>query len=333
MTAELAQNLVFDRFATIQKALPQNSGKTVEFKKWIPMRDLMLANAIYKNYTGNPEGQNVAVLVDQNAYNSIILPEGSSGTEQGQMKKTSVTTDIFPIGMWMTVTEETSLFDDMYSVKENIKQYSEVASFYIDGFYRDTYINGAGHLQDISGNTAPDDDVTSTAFFDAVKKISLQLRLSGAKYVSSILNSSPNVGTIPVWSRYIGVVNPMMGEALKDNVKFKPLEDYASGSVKPLENEIGMINDVRIIENENMLIEETGTAGTYKGYMLILGKEHTANIPLRGKKRVEVIVKGLGTDDKSDPLNRTQTIGWKSWLGAYTLYPERLGLVTAHFTI
>jgi N4-gp56 family major capsid protein len=330
MTAELAQRLIFDRFATIEKALPQNNGKTIEFKKWVPMRDLMIANKIYKDYTENQEGEGIAVLVDKGAYNNIVLPEGSSGTEQGQMKKISFTTDVFPIGMWMSVTEETSLFDDMYTIKENIRQYSETASMYIDAFYRDTYINSAGHQIDITGNADPDDKVTSEAFFNAVRKISLQLRLSGAKYVNTVLSASPNVGTVPVWSRYIGIVNIMMGEAIRNNPKFKPLEQYATGNVKPLDGEIGMINDIRIIENENMLIEDAGN-GTYTGYMLVLGKDHTANIPLRGKKRIEVIVKGLNGGDKSDPLNRTQTIGWKSWLGAYTLYPERLGLIKAHF--
>jgi len=334
MTTEVAQQTIFDRFATIQKALPKNSGKTITFRRWVPMKDLMIANKIYEDYTGNDSantGAGIATLVGTNAYQSYILPEGSSGSEAGEMKVVEVSTDVFPIGMWMTVTEETNLFHDMYTVAENVRQYSEVAGFIIDGFYRDLYINSAGHQEDITADSTGN-DVTSVNFKDASRKISLQLRLSGAKYVNSILKSSPNYATEPVWSRYIGIVNPMMGEAMRDNADFIPLEKY-SANIKPLDNEIGMINDIRVIENENMLIEETATAGTYKGYMLILGKEHTADIPVRGKKRLEVIVKGLNNDDKSDPLNRTQLIGWKSWLGAYTIYPERLGLVIANFSI
>ena len=333
MTAEVAQKAVFDKFATIQKVLPQKVGKTVTFRRWVPMKDLMIANAIYENYTGNDSantGAGIATLIGKNAYNNIVLPEGSSGVENGQIKVTEVSTDVFPIGMWMTVTEETNLFHDMYTISENIKQYSEVAAMYIDGFYRDLYINSAGHQEDISGNGSGSDSVSDSAFTTATRKISLQMRLSGAKYVSSILKSSPNYATEPVWSRYIGIVNTMMGEALRDNADFVPLEKY-SASIKPLNGELGMINDVRVIENENMYIETDGS--DYKGYMLILGQEHTANIPLRGKKRIEVIIKGLNNDDKSDPLNRTQMIGWKSWLGAYTIYPERIGLVIAKFSI
>jgi len=334
MTTEVAQQTIFDRFATIQNALPQNNGKVINFRKWVPMKDLMIANKIYEDYTGNDSsntGAGIATLVGKGAYQDYILPEGSSGSEAGQMKVVEFSTDVFPIGMWMTVTEETNLFHDMYTVAENVRQYSEVASFIIDGFYRDLYINSAGHIQDITGDSTGN-DVSSANFTKASKKISLQLRLSGAKYVSNILKSSPNYGTEPVWSRYVGIVNTMMGEAIRDNTDFVPLEKYSAG-IKPLESEIGMIGDIRIVENENMLIEETATAGTYKGYMLIMGKEHTANIPVRGKKRLEVIVKGLNSDDKSDPLNRTQLIGWKSWLGAYSIYPERIGLVEANFTI
>ena len=334
MTTRLAQATEFDRYATIQKGLPQNSGKQIKFRKWVPMRDLLLANTIYQNYTGNDvanAGQEVAQLVANNAYSSYVLPEGSSGNEVGQMKVVEMQTDVFPIGMWMTVTEETDLFHDMYTVAENVTQYSEVASLIVDGFYRDTYINGAGHTLDISADGAGADDVADVAFSNAGQKISLQLRLSNAKYISNVLSSSPNYGTEPIWSRYVGIVNPMMGEAMRANAKFKSLEVYSAG-IKPLNNEIGMIGDIRVVENANMSIVDNGD-GTYDGKMLVMGKEHTANVPLRGKKRVEVIVKGLNTQDKSDPLNRTQLVGWKSWLGAYTINPEKLGLITAKFSI
>ena len=332
MTAELAQKTVFDKFATKQKALPQNNGTEIKFRKWVPMKDLLLANEIYENYTGNDTantGAGIATLVAKNAYSNYVLPEGSSGNEAGSMKVVEQTANVFPIGMWMTVTEEVKTFHDMYTISENVRQYSDVAALVLDGFYRDTMINGAGHLQDITGNAAPENNVTSASFGKAVRKISLQLRLSGAKYVNSIMSASPNYGTTPIWSRYIGIVNTLVGDQLRDNPEFIPVEKYATGSVKPLDNEIGMIKDVRIIENENMLIEQsTDSDGnvTNTGYMLVLGKEHTAHIPVRGKKRIQVIVKGLG-ENGDDPLNRVATIGWKSWLGASTIYPERLGLV------
>jgi len=333
MTAELAQKTVFDRFATLRKELPQRNSQKIEFKRWIPMKDLMFVNDIYKNYTGNTDGEGIATLIPENAYQDFILSEGSSGDEKGAMQVVKTEAEVIPIGAWMTYTEELELFHDMYTISENVKQYSDVASLVIDGFYRDFMVNGAGHLQDITGNTDPEDKIESESFAKAIRKIGLQLRLSGAKYVNSIISATPKYGTIPVWSRYIGIVNPLAGDKLKDNEKFIPLEKYATGSVKPLDGEIGMIGDVRVIENENMSISATDTDGLYTGEMLIMGKDHTAQIPLRGKKRVQVIVKPIGGSDKSDALNRFGTIGWKSWIGAKVLYPERLGVIKFNFTI
>jgi len=333
MTTELAQRMIFDRYATIQKSLPQKSGKTIKFRRWVPMKHLMLVNDIYTQFVNNDvegKGEGILISTQKGIYNDIILEEGSSGSEKGKLKVVELETDVFPIGMWMTVTEEVDLFHDMYTLSEHLRQYSEVASFYIDTFYRDLYINSAGHIEDITGNSDPDDKVSSSAFTDAVKKLSLKLRISGAKYVSSILTSSPNYETKPVWARYVGLVHPTMGEAIRENEDFIPLEKYASG-VKVLDGEIGMIADIRIVEAENMLAENGD--GTFKGYMLIMGHEHTVNVPLRGKKRIEVIVKGRDSKDKSDPLNRFGMVGWKSWLGALTVNPERVALAIANYQL
>ena len=49
-TTELAQNLIFDKYATITKGIPQNSGKQITFRKMLSMKDLIIANNIYKDY-------------------------------------------------------------------------------------------------------------------------------------------------------------------------------------------------------------------------------------------------------------------------------------------
>lgn len=329
MTTEINQKTVFDKYATITKALPQKVGKTITFRKAIKVKDLMLANSIYKNYTGNDvtgKGEGIATLVDSDYYKNFILAEGESGDERSYAKYIEFQTDVFPIGFWSKITEEVSLFHDMWNLSDYIRELSETGAFIIDGFYRDLYINSAGHVQDISGDGDGNDNMKDSAFTDVAKKIAMQLRLSGAKFVSRMLNSSPNFGTVPVNSRYVGIVNPLCEFSLRDNADFVPVEKYPDPS-KAMENEIGTLKDIRIVFDENMLIEDDGT--DKYGYMLIMGQDHTANIPIKGKKRIETIVKGLDSKDKSDPLNRFQIIGFKSWLGAYTLNPERVALAKA----
>jgi len=330
---EVAQKTIWDRFATIQKSLPQNSGTKMRFRRWVPMKDLILANTIYKNYTGNDvvnAGQAVATMVGENKWQEFVLAEGSSGNELGEMKVVEFETDINLIGSFMTVTEETQLLHDMYTISENVRQYSDLIALIVDGFYRDTIRASAGHIQDISGGASGSNSVVDDAFTTATKKITLQLKLSGAQYVDSVLTQSPRYAKQGIYSRYIGICNTMMAEALRDNPNFKPTEEYPGG-IKLLENEVGMLGFVRIIEDPNAYIYDNGD-GTYKGDLVIFGKEHTADIPLRGKKRIEIIVKGLGQNG-DDPLNRISTMGWKSWLGAYPIYPERIGKVTANFSV
>jgi len=325
MTEGVAQKTIFDKYATMTKGIPQKSGRTIIFRKAVKVKDLMLANKIYKEYTGNEEGQGVATLVDRDYYKEFILTEGESGSERSYGKYIEYQTDIFPIGFWSKITEEVSLLHDMWSLNGYIQELTEVASYIIDGFYRDLYINSAGHQIDISGNDDGSNNFKDSAFTDANRKVAMQLRLSGAKYVKSILSNSANYGTIPLKTKYVAIVNPLAEFSLRENQDFIPVEKYPH-TTQVMEDEIGSIGEVRYVSNENMLIEEIDSSSAY-AYALIMGQDHTANIPLRGKKRIETIVKGLNSGDKSDPLNRFQIVGFKSWLGAYTINPERLGLI------
>jgi len=329
MTEGVAQQTIFDKYATMTKGIPQKSGRTMTFRKAIKVKDLMLANKIYKDYTGNDvdgKGQGVATLVDRDYYKDFVLTEGESGSERSYGKYVEFSTDIFPIGFWSKITEETSLLHDMWTLNGYISELSETGSYIIDGFYRDLYINSSGHQIDISGNDDGHNDMKDSDFTNANKKVAMQLRLSGAKYINNMVSNSANFATIPLKTKYVAIVNPLCEFSLRANADFIPVEKYPNtGAV--LENEIGAIGEVRYTTNENMLIEEDGD--DKYGYALIMGKDHTANIPLRGKNRIETIVKGLNNDDKSDPLNRFQIVGFKSWLGAYTLNPERMALLKA----
>lgn len=335
LLTNMVQETMFDRYATITKTLPLHSSKQIEFRKWITMKDLMLASNINKSITGNVQdvatsrNEETVQTIGKDVYSNFVLPEGSSGAEHGDMKRIKVSATVFPIGMWMGTTEELQTFDDMYTIAENVKQYGEYAGLITDGYYRDLYANGAGHVADITSETAGQNNVADANFTAELRKLSLKLRLSGAKYVNSVLTSSANYGTTPVRSKYILVVHPLVADKLKDNANFTPIEEYAAGT-GTLENEEGIIGDFRVITNDNAYIEDDG-AGAYNAEMITFGRDHTAQIPLRGKNRVQVIVKGLGQNG-NDPLNRVGTVGWKTWLGAKVLYPERLAVVKAKVT-
>jgi len=82
-------------------------------------------------------------------------------------------------------------------------------------------------------------------------------------------------------------------------------------------------------ENPGILYEGRLVVSDHaSGEVIIYGKDHSGQIPIRGKNAVETIVNPLGWKDE---LKRVGSVGWKTWLGALTVYPERLAKVTAKF--
>jgi hypothetical protein len=52
---------------------------------------------------------------------------------------------------------------------------------------------------------------------------------------------------------------------------------------------------------------------------------------LRGKGKLEAVYQQIGSGGTSHPHKRVGSLGWKGWLGAKVLYPERLGIMKAKF--
>jgi len=328
-----AQKTMYDRLATITKPLPLKNSKRVEFEKWISMKDLYFNDNLNEDFTGNDVavGEETLQMIPRDAYTSFMLNEGDSGTSKASMELIKMSTDVFVIGDWMPYSEELELFHNRWSTAEATNQMSDMSALVIDGFYRDLYFYGAGHIYDISNDTAPNDSVGSAAFTTASKRLITALKLSGAKEMSAVLSSSPNYGTIPINSKFVAYGHVAAIDYMEDNnTDWKPVELYAD-RVTILPNERGMLGQIRYVEDANGFITPTGTAGEYTAEFVVGGKDHTAQVPLRGKGKLETVYHAIGSGGTSDPLSRVGSIGWKGWLGAKVLYPERLGILKANF--
>ena len=325
-----AQLTMYDRLATIVKPLPLKNSKRIEFEKWITMKNLYFANNLNEDFTSNDStaGEETLQMVGRDEYKNFMLEEGSSGASKGQMKLIKLSTDVFPIGDWMPYTEELELFHDRWSTAEATRQMAEMSAMVIDGFYRDLYFYGAGHVYDISGD-GTDDNVADVAFYTATKKLVTALKLSGAKEMSAVMTSSPNYATVPVNSKFVAYGHVAAIDALEANAEWKPVEDYVD-RVTALPNERGMLGQIRYIEDADGYIEYV-SAGLYVAEFVVGGKDHTAQVPLRGKGKLETVYQAIGSGGSSDPLKRVGSLGWKGWLGAKVLYPERLGILKARF--
>jgi len=327
LLTNIVQNTFHDKMATMQKALPLKSSKDLEFRKWIRMQDLYLASNINAKFTGNvidaaaDKDEETLQNVPADEYKNFVLAEGSSGASKAKMKLIKSKATVFPIGDWMPYTEEMGMFHDKWTVAETAKQMGEFGGMIIDGYYRDLYVNGAGHVATVAaGKTVADPEFTK-----ALRQTSVALRLSGAKPTSEFMSSSPNYGTIPVRSKYSLTMHTIACEGLRDNPDFVPVEKYRTSGT--LENEVGIIGDFRVFEDPNSAITEK-SSGVYTIKAIAGGRDHTAHVPIRGKGSTEFVFQALGSSGSSDALKRVGTVGWKSWLGAKVLYPERLAVVT-----
>ncbi len=332
LLTNISENTIFDRLATMQKPLPLKNSQEIRFDKWIRMADLYLTGNINNKFTGNDitQGEETLQNLTTDQYKDFVLEEGSSGSSKATMKLIKSEATVFAIGDWMPYTEEMEMFHNRWTVGETSKQMGEMAGLIIDGYYRDLYVFGAGHTTDISGDGAANDNVTDPAFSAAARTTYLALKLSGAAPVSSMMSASPNYGTTPVKSTYLGYIHTVAAETLRDNADFVAVEDYQSSSV--MEGEVGILgNKIRIIESAQAPLTEI-SAGVYSCTMIVCGKDHTAHVPVRGKGSTEFVFQPVGSAGSSDPLKRVGTAGWKSWLGAKVLYPERLATITARVT-
>jgi len=330
LLTNLSQETTYDKLATLVKSLPQKNSQRIEFEKWITAKDIYFSDNTNVDFTGNDSsvGEETLINVDRDAYQDYMLAEGSSGTSKASMKLIKMSTDVFFIGDWMPYTEELELFHNRWSTSEAMRQMSETAALVVDGFYRDLYFYGAGHVYDITADGAGSDSVNDPAFSAAERNLYLALKLSGGKPMKHVLSSSPDYGTVPVNSRYVAYGHTVACDRLRDNADFIPLKDYADG-VTPLPNEVGMLGFTRFCEDPNGYI--SGSGGEYDAEFIVCGNDHTAQVPLKGKGRMETVYQRLGSGGTSDALARVGSLGWKSVLGAKVLYPERLGILKAKF--
>jgi len=333
LLTNISENSIFDRLATMTRGLPLRNSKQIRFDKWVRMADLYLANNLNQNFTGNtidvPGNIDEETLqyTPANEYQNFVLEEGSSGQSKSQMKLIKLESTVFAIGDWMPFTEEMEMFHNRWTAAETSKQMGEMAGLIVDGFYRDLYTNGAGHLTDISGDGSGNDNVVDAAFTNAARRMETALKLSGAKPMNELMSASPLFGTTPVRAKYTMYVHSIVAEQLLNNPDFTPVEQYAPNG--GMMDEVGIIGKLRVIENHNAPLTEVAS-GQYVCECIVVGKDHTSHIPVRGKGSTEFVLQSLGSGGTSDPLKRSGTAGWKAWLGAKVIYPERLGVIKAN---
>jgi N4-gp56 family major capsid protein len=285
--------LVLEKFGQA-KPLPDHSSKIIKFRRYsaLPTTPVALTEGV------TPAGQTLA-SVDVTATLS-------------QYGDKTTLTDVV-----MDTHEDPVLNEAIALLGEQAAQMIEKMRFgVLKAGTNVLYANGANRA---AVNTA----VTLQLQRRAVRALKRQ----NARFITSIVRSTPSYGTEPVAPGYVALIHPDCEADVRSLTNFIPAEKY--GQVTPWENELGKCEDVRYLSST--IFEPWADAGGAKGTMLsttgvsadvypvlYLARDAYGIVALKGMFAVTPMVVNPKPSD-SDPLAQRGHASWKAMQTAVIL--------------
>ena len=265
--------LVHDQFADYYP-VPQNGGKTIEFRKY---------DSLPKATTPLTEG---------------VTPNGQA------LNVTTITSDLHQYGGWTPLTAVLQ----MTAIDNNVVQATRVlasqAGRTMDSITRDVLAGGTNVIyapkQAADGTETA---VTSRKTLDKSCTLTPKLFFQAAAQLGA-MNADP------IGDSYIAIIHPYAAYDLKTCKEFIEVHKYADPDTM-FRGEIGKLGNIRFIEtSEAKIWKGTGCPSGLAVYgTLVLGSHAYATTELEGGG-LQHIVKQLGYGD--DPLNQRASVGWKA---------------------
>lgn len=172
----------------------------------------------------------------------------------------------------------------------------------------------------IYANGSARTDVNTAISINLQRRAVRALKRQNARFITSIVRSTPNYGTENVAPGYVALIHPDLEADVRQLTGFVPAEKY--GSMTPWENELGKCEDVRYVSST--IFEPWADAGGAKGAMLsttgtnadvypvlFVGRDAYAIIALKGMFALTPMVVNPKPSD-SDPLAQRGHVGWKA---------------------
>lgn len=278
--------LVFEKFGQA-KPLPANSSTTMKFRR-------------YNALPSTPK----------------TLTEGVTPTST-KLAHTDVTATLTQMGEVVTLTdvildthEDPVLNETVGLLGEQAAQMVEKMRFgVLKAGTNVVYANGASRAA-----------VNTPITVDLQRRAVRALKRQNARFITSIIRSTPSFDTENVAPGYVGIVHPDMERDIRSLSGFTPAERY--GTITPWENELGKVDDVRYVTTT--IADPWADAGAAKGNMLsttgtnadvypilYLGKDAYGIIALKGAYAVTPMVVNPKPSD-SDPLAQRGHAGFKT---------------------
>ena len=155
----------------------------------------------------------------------------------------------------------------------------------------------------------------NTSIDATLRDAETSLRKALGKKFTSMITGSTKYSTKPIRPAYVGFVSVDGANIMDITPGFISVEQYGySDGLLP--NEIGSFKGTRVCETT--LLPQNGG----KERMILLAEEAVAEVGIRGMKKIETIIKELGSAGTADALNREGAVGSKFRMTAVTLRPD-----------
>ena len=293
--------LVHDQFADYYP-VPQNGGKTIEFRKY---------DSLPKASTPLTEG---------------VTPNGQT------LNVTTITSDLHQYGGWTPLTDVLQ----MTAIDNNVVQATRVlasqAGRTMDSITRDVLAGGTNVLYVPKvAEDGTETVVNSRKALDKTCTLTPKIFFRAAAQLGA-MNADP------IGDSYIAIIHPYAAYDLKTSKEFVEVHKYADPDTM-YRGEIGKLGNIRFVETSEAKIwrDETCPTGLAVFGTLVLGAHAYGVTELEGGG-LEHIVKQLGYGD--DPLNQRASVGWKGMRAAERLVEQYMvriesvssysGMVTAN---
>lgn len=285
--------LVIEKFGQA-KTLPEKSSKVVKFRRYsaLPTTPVALTEGV------TPAGQTLAA-VDVTA---TLAQYGD---------KTTITDVV------LDTHEDPVLNEALELLGEQAAQMIEKMRFgVLKAGTSVEYANGAAR------------NAVNTPISLALQRRAVRsLKRQNARFITSIVKSTPSYGTEAVAPGFVALVHPDLAGDIRTLNGFVPAEKY--GALSPWENELGKCEEVRYVEST--IFEPWADAGGAKGLMLsttgvsadvypvlFLGRDAYGIVALKGMFAVTPMVVNPKPSD-SDPLAQRGHASWKTMQTAVIL--------------
>lgn len=285
--------LVLEKFGQA-KPLPSNSTKVMKFRR-------------YSALPNTP----------------VALTEGVTPASQ-QLSVVDVTATLAQYGGLTTISDVILDTHEDNTLNEAVNLLGEQAAQMIEKMRFGVLKAGTNVLY---ANGAARNAVNTAISLTLQRRAVRALKRQNARFITSIVRSTPSYGTEAVAPGYVALIHPDLEADVRGLSGFVPAEKY--GSISAWENELGKVEDVRYVSST--IFEPWADAGGAKGAMLsttgtsadvypvlFVARDAYGIIALKGMFALTPMVVNPKPSD-SDPLAQRGHVSWKAYQTAVIL--------------